>query len=152
MKLSLAGKAVPWTRNTSRPRTFSNTRTNRLPSENRSVSDCPSSRPRYSAIECPRRRLAEPAKSRNSSSTVATLRTDGDPGGGQRGGRRLDDLPAAQPPAGHLGQPQHVEPLLLVVGQPEVRPRRGPQHGHGRASRRQVARVHDVQGEPGERS
>ncbi len=36
-KLSLAGKAVPCSRNTSRPRTFSGTRTKRLPSENFNV-------------------------------------------------------------------------------------------------------------------
>ena len=38
MKLSLAGREVPWTRKTSRPRTFSSTRTNTLPSEKCSVS------------------------------------------------------------------------------------------------------------------
>src|SRR5262245_46839350 len=153
MKLSLAGKAVPCTRNTSRPRTFSSTRTNRLPSEKRSVSDCPSLQPRYSAIELPRRRLAEPAKSRNSSSTAETLRTSGtdrDAGRGQRRGRGLDDLPPPQPPAGDLRQPQHVEALLLVIGQPEVRPRGGPQHRHRVPPGRQVARVDDIEREPAE--
>src|ERR1044072_7054448 len=42
MKLSFAGNAVPCTMNTSRPRTLSSTRTNRLPSESRITSDAPS--------------------------------------------------------------------------------------------------------------
>src|SRR5262245_24822837 len=118
MKLSLAGKAVPCTRNTSRPRTFSRTRTNRLPSEKRSVSDWPSSHPRYSAIECPRRRLAEPAKSRNSSSTAATLRTYGDPELSIARGRTV--LPpgaAVDQLAQDVGVPRVARRLLQQVAQ-----------------------------------
>ena len=72
MKLSFAGNAVPWTRKTSRPLTFSRTRTNRLPSEKRSVSFLPSWQPRYSAIAPPSLRLADPANSRNSSSGTSS--------------------------------------------------------------------------------
>jgi hypothetical protein len=61
MKLSLAGNAVPWMMNTSRPRTFSSTLTKRLPSENLITSEAPSSMPRLRAMALPRLRLAEPA-------------------------------------------------------------------------------------------
>src|SRR5215510_13795637 len=134
MKLSLAGNAVPCTRNTSRPRTFSRTRTNRFPSEKRSVSEAPSSQPRYSAIERPSRRLADPANSRNSSSTAATLRTregsgaDGYPGRRQGLGRGLGDLPPRQPSRRHFRPPEDVEALLFCVRQRQVGPGGGAQH------------------------
>ena len=67
MKLSLAGKPVPWTRNTSRPLTFSNTLTKRFPSENRRVSLAPNGQSRYSAMAAPSLGLADPAKRSSSS-------------------------------------------------------------------------------------
>src|SRR5262245_17929838 len=69
MKLSFAGNAVPCTRNVSRPRTFSSTRTKRFPSENRCVSLAASGWSRYAAIDAPNVRLADPAKSRKSSTS-----------------------------------------------------------------------------------
>ena len=96
MKLSLAGNAVPCTRNTSRPRTFSRTRTNRFPSENRRVSVDPRAQPRYSAIDAPSVRLADPANSRNSS--VGTKKPNLVPLRPMWfGGRRLAGLTAQSP-------------------------------------------------------
>src|SRR6478672_4968651 len=69
MKSSLAENAVPCTRNTSRPRTFSRTRTKRLPSEKRRVSEAPTGHPRYSAIDRPSLWLADPANNTKSSAT-----------------------------------------------------------------------------------
>src|SRR5262249_13936912 len=68
-KLSFTGNAVPWIRKASRPRTFSSTRTKRLPSWKRSTSDRPSGQPRYVLISWASLRLPEPANSRSSSST-----------------------------------------------------------------------------------
>ena len=63
MKLSLTGYSVPWTMKTSRPRTFSSTRTKTLPSLKTCVSDCASSIPRWLADRLRRAsELALPAK------------------------------------------------------------------------------------------
>ena len=95
MKLSLVGKPVPCTRKTSRPRTFSSTRTKRFPSENRIVSLAASGQPRYSAIEAPSFRLADPTNRRNSSvgtkPNLVPLRPM------WFGGRRLAGLTAQSP-------------------------------------------------------
>src|ERR1039458_3707730 len=61
-------------RKTSRPRTLSRTRTNRFPSENRSVSLAASGQPSSSAILWARRRLADPASNKKSLSTGRTYR------------------------------------------------------------------------------
>src|ERR1039458_9808721 len=61
-------------RKTSRPRTLSRTRTNRFPSENRSVSLAASGQPSSSAILWARRRLADPANNKKSLSTERTYR------------------------------------------------------------------------------
>src|SRR6478736_8201746 len=72
-KLSFVGKAIPWTRNVCRPRTFSRTRTNRLPSEKCNVSLAPRGTPSAAATRLASPRLAEPANSRESSSTRPTV-------------------------------------------------------------------------------
>src|ERR1700735_3551606 len=76
MKLSLAGNPVPWTRYTSRPLTFSSTRTKRFPSEKRSVSLAPSGQSRYSAMARPNLGLADPAKRSSSSDMRPTYLLD----------------------------------------------------------------------------
>src|SRR5271163_3394406 len=98
MKLSLAGKAVPWIKKTSRPRTFSPTRTKRLPSENWSVSPAPSGQSRYLAMAWPSLRLADPAKSEHSPSGTEQIYrravAGAEPGTRRRGQRSGDAVEA----------------------------------------------------------
>ena len=63
MKLSLTGYSVPWITKTSRPRTFSRTRTKTFPSPNCKVSDFARPIPSFSQTALPKLTLALPAKS-----------------------------------------------------------------------------------------
>src|SRR5215469_5193456 len=68
MKLSLVGNTVDCTRYACRPRTFSLTRTNKLPSEKRNTSPAPGRVFRYSQILSVSFRLPLPPKMTRSSS------------------------------------------------------------------------------------
>jgi hypothetical protein len=74
IKLSLVGKTVLWITNASRPRTFSSTRTNVLPSEKIFVSLLPGRVLRWAQIRSVRRRLLLPGKMTTSSNPIAILR------------------------------------------------------------------------------